>query len=153
FVEAAVRNAALIQQDLSKVTKWIRYNSIILKTLLSIAVLVTVLPALFNDRISYASSLLTLFLLFTFFGVAYAYGFFQVDLSYLHTFLTREEVSKVRFYSFFRFFDVPAVLGLLIFPPPRRLQKPGSYLSDFPRLCDGDRRCSEHSNYPNKKDW
>ena len=36
--------------------------------------------------------------MFLLFGIAYSHGYFQADLSYMHTFLSRSEVSKVRFY-------------------------------------------------------
>ncbi len=86
-----------------------------MKSLFTVAVLISIAPAFFDDRVSYASSLLSLFLMFLLFGIAYSHGYFQADLSYMHTFLSRSEVSKVRFYGFFRLYDWPALIGLLIF--------------------------------------
>ncbi|MDI3498413.1 hypothetical protein [Archaeoglobus sp.] len=113
FVEAAVRNAAAVYHDLSRVTKWIRYNALLLKIMFTFAALFSVGPAFFDDKVSYASSLLSLFFFFLMFGTAYAHGYFQVDLSYMHTFFSRSDISKVRFYGFFRLFDWPAVIALL----------------------------------------
>jgi len=62
-----------------------------------------------HHRCSHSSSCSLLF------GIAYSHGYFQADLSYMHTFLSRSEVAKVRFYGFFRLYDWPARIGFLLF--------------------------------------
>jgi predicted permease len=41
FVEAAVRNAAAVYHDLSRVTKWIRYNALLMKIIFTFAALIS----------------------------------------------------------------------------------------------------------------
>lgn len=129
FIETAVKNTLSFQTHTRNVNAYIRYNRIVVKVSFTIGFLIATFYAYAG---LYPLSLLTLLLLASLFGLSFSYGYFNLDVSYLHTFLTREEVAKAKVIGFFRFYDWPAVVGLLSYCLAVAIGNPAGLIAAIP---------------------
>lgn len=129
YAEVAVRGAATVQTDISRLNKNIRLLRYIVKASFAFAVLMASAYAFAEN---YPLSIVYLILIVAFFSTSFSYSYFNTDFSYLCTFLTKEEVSRVRLLGFLRFYDWPLLIGLVAFAIVVAVKNPLGVIAAIP---------------------
>lgn len=106
------------KKGIEKLAKNANRSVVYNKIFISLIFLISAIFATMESSVmSYASFMLLLLFLFSFFFLQTVTSFFQLDFHLLYTLpISPEDIRKVMFLTFIRIFDIPLILNLFAFP-------------------------------------